>query len=641
MSRIDNRPALAPREALPDEESQVYFTRLRKPVSSPEQGSTTKETGTGSLRLGLESFPAPFGMSPQAQQRWLLALLIVGLVLRLTRYLLRFPLWEDEAMLSVNFIDQTYAGLLQPLHYCQVAPVLFLWGQLTFTKLLGFNEYSLRLVPFLCGLGSLFLYRHVAGKLLQGTPLVLAVGLFAVAYPMTRYAAEAKPYGCDLLIALAILALTIRWLERPEQTRWLWYLAALIGPAVGYSFPAVFIGGGTSLVIAWSLWSARSHRALSGGSDLQRAEPNEYRRWLAWMVFNAVLLAGVVAILTVSRHAVDAATQQNMEEGWTDAFPPIAQPWRLPLWLLEIHAGGMLGYPLGGPHFGSSFSLLCFIIGVCLFVRRRHWLPLALLLAPLGLNFLAAAVHRFPYGGHARMTLFLAPAFCTLIAVGLMAALQWMETRRMVFGAGNWGARWGITGRVPVKRGTRSMPQSLRIALVLLVLMAAGSWLRDMMQPYKSGTTLRAREFAQWFWFELPQMSEVASCETDMGMGPVSSRVNCGWSSLYFCNQRIYSPRHARGEKPDLAHVSAERPLRCVLYRSPQEERQSPPADPLARPRWLEKMQADYALAGYDTYPFAAYDKSDRRRIGDDYLEVFTFVPRPDGVAARDTTMLR
>ena len=39
-------------------------------------------------------------------------------------------------------------------------------------------------------------------------------------------------------------------------------------------------------------------------------------------------------------------------------------------------------------------------------------------------------------------------------------------------------------------------------------------------------------------------------------------------------------------------------------------------------------MQADYDLVGHDTYPFAAYDKSDRRQISDDYVEVFKFVPK-------------
>ena len=61
-------------------------------------------------------------LSARAERQWLLALMLIGLALRLTRYLLRFPLWEDEAMLSANLIDRGYRELLQPLHYCQVAP---------------------------------------------------------------------------------------------------------------------------------------------------------------------------------------------------------------------------------------------------------------------------------------------------------------------------------------------------------------------------------------------------------------------------------------------------------------------------------------------------------------------------------------
>ena len=576
----------------------------------------------------LDLFPGEENLlSAQAQRRWLLALLILGVALRLTRYLLRFPLWEDEAGLAANFIDRGYAGMLQPLHYCQIAPTLFLWGQLTLVKLLGFNEYTLRLIPFLCGLASLLLFRHVAGRLLQGISLVLAVGLFAVAYPMTRYAAEAKPYGCDLLVALALLALTIEWLRRPDQTRWLWYLAALVGPAVGYSFPAIFVAGGVSLVIAWVMVAGRGRVSADGAdgeeqpltpgpSPSGRGEMPATLGWIPWMVYNAILVASVAAVLIISKESVGVTNQQTMDEvHWADTFPPIRQPLKLPRWLLETHAGAMLGYPVGGPNWGSTFSLLCVVAGVAALVRRRQGLLLGLLLAPLGLNFVAAALHRFPYGGHARMTLFLAPAFCLLIAFGLAAALTWIEARRRVPSAG-------------------TMRSGCTIALTLLALLGAGSWLRDVTQPYKSATTLRAREFAQWFWFEMAQQSELVSCETDLKTDLAPDKRNCGWSSLYFCNQRIYSPRHARGERPQLDRVSVERPLRCVLYRSPKEERESPPPDPQARQRWLERMQADYDLVAHDTYPFAAYDKSDRRQISDDYVEVFKFVPKGDSGAA-------
>jgi hypothetical protein len=553
-------------------------------------------------------------LSPQAQRRWLLALLILGVVLRLTRYLLRFPLWEDEAMLSANLLDRGYRELLQPLHYCQVAPTLFLWTQLTIVKLLGFNEYALRLVPFLCGLGSLLLFRHVAGRLLQGISLVLAVGLFSVAYPMTRYAAEAKPYGCDLLVALAILALAMEWLRRPGRTRWLWCLTALVGPAVGYSFPAIFMVGGVSLVVLG--------RILSGERSPQAAAS-----WRAWATYNLVFVASFAAVLVVSKYSVGVTNQQTMEEAhWASTFPPISQPLKLPRWLLETHAGAMLGYPVGGPNWGSSFSLLCVIAGVAAISWRRQWLLLGFLLAPLALNLIAAALHRFPYGGHARMSLFLAPALCMLIAVGLTAELTWIESLLQ-------RPSMARVNRLAEAMRARRL-NSCTIALCLLLLLGAGSWFRDVTQPYKSTTTLRAREFAQWFWFELAHDSELVSCETDLKTDLSPDKLNCGWSSLYFCNQRIYSRRHARHEQAQLDRVTSDRPLRCVLYRSPKEEQESPSANPRARQEWLENMQADYELVAHDSYPFAAYDKSDRRRISDDYVEVFKFVRKTKATVA-------
>ena len=86
------------------------------------------------------------------QARWIMAFLVAGVVIRLARYLLRFPLWGDEAMLSMNLLDRDYAGLMQPLNFHQVAPLLFLWIELAAVKLLGFNEWSLRLFPLLCSI---------------------------------------------------------------------------------------------------------------------------------------------------------------------------------------------------------------------------------------------------------------------------------------------------------------------------------------------------------------------------------------------------------------------------------------------------------------------------------------------------------
>ena len=124
---------------------------------------------------------------------------------------MNFPLWPDEAYLAHNYLDRGYLGLLQPLDFGQVAPLLYLWVQKSIVLVCGFSEYSLRLFAFVGSIGSLLLFRHLAGRLLQGTARLMAIGVFAVAYPLIRYAAEAKPYGTDMLVALLLLVLLIQW----------------------------------------------------------------------------------------------------------------------------------------------------------------------------------------------------------------------------------------------------------------------------------------------------------------------------------------------------------------------------------------------------------------------------------------------
>ena len=154
------------------------------------------------------------------------------------------------------------------------------------------------------------------------------------------------------------------------------------------------------------------------------------------------------------------------------------------------------------------------------------------------------------------------------------------------------------------------------------MLLAAGSLARDLTHPYKSGTTLRARDFAQWFWFDLSHDGELVCLETDLKQNLSPGTFQWGWSSLYLCNQRIYSPRHARGRPPQWNRVSADWPLRCVLFRSSTLEH-----DHQALDRWLESMQTRYKLIAHDKYPFPVYDKWEKDLRTVDYIEVFKFVP--------------
>src|SRR5688572_10352333 len=90
-----------------------------------------------------------------ARAAW--AFVALGVIVRLVRFALAFPLWGDEAMLAANLHDRDFAGLAQGLDYFQVAPIGYLWAQKAVIELFGFNEYSLRIVALASGIAALVL----------------------------------------------------------------------------------------------------------------------------------------------------------------------------------------------------------------------------------------------------------------------------------------------------------------------------------------------------------------------------------------------------------------------------------------------------------------------------------------------------
>lgn len=567
-------------------------------------------------------------LTTRQQARWILAILAVGVAARVVRYALKFPLWEDESFLSANYLEGGYLDMLQPLNYHTVCPVLFSWVQLTAIKLLGFNEYALRLFSFACGLGSLFLFRHFAGRLLKGTTLVLSVALFAASYPVMRYVAEAKPYCCDLFVSLVLMTLLVEWWQRPGENRWLWYLAAFAPLAVGLSYPAAFVGGGLSLLMAARLWKGTIPISVSAEMGLSpctregdspvfaRTKTGTVPRrcWLPWIAYNVSLVGSFAAVFVVSIRPKLDAQLSTMSAYWLDAFPPLGEPLNLLWWLLDTHTGSMLAYPFGGPGFGSTLTFLCCVVGVVVFWRRRQFLLLGMTFMPLALNFVAAAMQRYPYGGHMRMTLYLAPMFCILTAAGLTAIL----TRRHAGRASVGRVSNSPSGRVE----NSSYGRPVAVALSLLLLVAGFSIVRDFWSPYKSSNDLRQRAFAQWFWTSASHNSEVVCLHSDLKTDPAPEVFQHGNSAVYLCNQRIYSPRHARGEPWQEDRISAEWPLRCVQFRSPQIE-----PDEAATARWLAEMQQKYRLVSRDTYPLPFYNKRETELRFTDYIDVYKFVP--------------
>jgi hypothetical protein len=454
---------------------------------------------------------------------------------------MNFPLWWDEAFVGANFLRRGYLDLLRPLDFGQVCPLFFVWTELSVVKLFGFSEMSLRLFPLGCGVASVLLFRHTAGRVLGGAPRLLAVAIFAMAYHPIRHAADVKPYSSDLLVALVLLAVTVEWLRARERTRWLWLLAAFAPLAIGLSYPAAFVCGGIGLSIGPAVLRKRTRAPI-----------------LALVLFHLLTAVTFVTLFLVYIRAQAAVTMPGMSADWAGSFLPLWTPLAVPGWLLATHTGSMLAYPCGGDRGASALTLLAVVLGAAAFWRRGHRAALAACVAPMAVALVASALRRYPYGGATRFMLYTGPALCLLAGAGL-------------------GAAWA---RIPRPR---------LLVLIVLCLAAVGvvPVALDFARPYRSMHAERARQFARSFWPVLERDAEPVCLIWDFGMGR--------WNSIhlhvavYLCNQKIYSPSRRAGNGPRLDAISDGHPLACVLVESPDITERD-----IAH--WLEGMRPRYRL---------------------------------------------
>lgn len=402
---------------------------------------------------------------PRLLRRLTLALLAIGVLWRLLRYLLRFPIWDDEAFICLNFLELDYLGLTRELHNCQVAPLLFLWGELTALRLLGASELSMRLLPFLAGMGSLFLFWRLARRTLPPLAQMIAVGFLAVAIWPVSMGAFTKPYAFDLFMSLLLLLPAIHWLQQPAQLRWLILLSLAVPLALFSSYPVVFVAGAISLALLATAWR------------------QGWKARLLWTVYNAVLLAAFLAHYTIAGqsqlHSPDkgATTEKGMQQFWADGFPP-SSPLALAKWLILAHTGQMMAFPIGSQDGGSTATMLLFLVGVWHFWRSRRRALLVLCLAPFGLGLIAAGLHRYPYGASCRLCQHLAPAVCLSAGMGgavLIERLRSATLRR----------RW-ILG-----------------VCALLLFIGVCGMVRDVVHPYRSREALWTRQVMQGLAVEM------------------------------------------------------------------------------------------------------------------------------------------
>ena len=374
-------------------------------------------------------------------------IVLVGLLWRLGRYCLHFPIWGDEVMVALNLPGRSYLDLTGHLDHCQIAPILWLWAQKCAYVVAGHGEPALRFFPLVAGVLAMLGQTWLAWRLMPGRAAFFATALLAVAIWPVSMSTLAKHYSFDLLFAVVLLLPAQAVLTSVRPWRPMLLLACVIPVALLGSFSCLFVAGAANLVGFHSAWRG------------------SWRERLAFVLVALVTLFTAALVLWIGQNQLASATgswgldtREGMDRYWAKGFPPdslLLWPW----WLLMGLTGQMVAYPLGAERGGSILTAAMVAMGAWALVRTGRWRLALLLLAPIALNLAAGCLRRYPFGVSCRLAQALAPGICLLAGLGIDAFLT--------------GCKPALQRRLGIGLG------------VGLVLVGLGGLVRDMVMPYR------------------------------------------------------------------------------------------------------------------------------------------------------------
>ncbi|MEY2899105.1 MAG: hypothetical protein RL138_1158, partial [Bacteroidota bacterium] len=139
-----------------------------------------------------------------------LIILCSGLVLCF-QYFANRAFWNDESAIALNILNRDYFGLLKPLDYGQLTPILFLVISKLSASLLPNTELGVRLFPLLAFIASMFTFKKILQYILTSeVSRVIILSLFAFNLSYLYFSSEFKQYIVDVAVALLIILLNLK-----------------------------------------------------------------------------------------------------------------------------------------------------------------------------------------------------------------------------------------------------------------------------------------------------------------------------------------------------------------------------------------------------------------------------------------------
>jgi len=324
-----------------------------------------------------------------------LGFMLLGVALRVQRYLLGRSFRNDEASLAGALNSHTLLSLItRPLGGVYTAPVGFVVIEKLSTMLAGNHDYVFRLFPLLMGIASVPLMYYLATRTIGPAGAVFCIAAFSLNWMSVFYSSDLKQYSSDVLFALLILLAAANSYERNTRRDDL-VLGAVGVVAVAFSHPAVYILAVVAPVLLW-----------------QRGRQPESRRRIVLIgaAWGAVfLLLYVLFYRTVGQVDRILAYWED-----TNGIMPIP-PWKDWGWF-TARPGALLS-AVGGLSPITVIPTAFYVLGLVSFARRGRWEWAAWVFGSAIATLGGAALVNYPFKG--RLILFLVPGAMLTIGEGV------------------------------------------------------------------------------------------------------------------------------------------------------------------------------------------------------------------------------
>jgi len=318
---------------------------------------------------------------------------VLGVFLRLKILIENRSLFIDEASLARNLAEKSYLDFFTTLSYEQYAPPLFMVESKLMIQLVGNYEWAMRIIPFIAGLGSMWLLWSLLNEWMR-SPLVKIYGLslFCFSFLAIRYGTEFKQYSGDAFLSLAFVWLAWKYRLGEWQARKALVWAGIGSVGIWYSMPLVFTLTGVGM-----FFLLRNRvKYLQVGISI-----------LTWL-----LSFGFYYFLILGKDIGSEYLENFFNDYFFNVFSFSGEVWANNLSLIS----DLFRNVTDKTAVSIGFGMMAFGVGVFQLVKEEKQKAVLLLLPVLSL-FCASVFHY--YNLMARLTVFILPILTLIICHGV------------------------------------------------------------------------------------------------------------------------------------------------------------------------------------------------------------------------------